>query len=74
MAKTSKIVDAVAHAVTGAEIAVVRTGRKVVSAVNRAVGGKRKSARRKTARRKTTARRKPAGRKTVRRTTTARRK
>ena len=48
MAKTSKIVDAVADAVTSAEIAIVRTGRKAVGAVNRKIGGKRKTARPKT--------------------------
>ena len=50
MAK-SKIVDAVADVVTRAEIAIVRTGRKAVAAVNRKVG-KPKTARRKTAARK----------------------
>lgn len=51
MAKTSSIVDTVADAVTRAEIAIVRTGRKAVEAVNRTVGaGARKVAvRRKTA-------------------------
>ena len=37
---TSKIVDAVADAVVRAELAVVKTGRKAVQAVNRRVGGK----------------------------------
>ena len=45
----SRIVDAVADAVVRAEIAVVRTGRKAVAAVNRRVKG---SARKKTAVRK----------------------
>lgn len=46
---TSKIVDAVADAVTRAEIAVVRTGRKAVAAVNRKVGAGKRKARRKAA-------------------------
>ena len=63
MTKTSKIVDTVADAVTRAEIAIVRTGRKAVGAVNRKIGGKHKTARRKATRRKMTV--KQAGKKAV---------
>jgi hypothetical protein len=38
---TNKIVDTVADAVVRAELAVVRTGRQAVQAVNRRIGGKR---------------------------------
>ncbi len=49
MARSSRIVDTVADAVTRAEIAIVRTGRKAVAAVNRKVAGSRKKTTRKTA-------------------------
>ena len=49
MAK-STIVDTVADAVVRAELAIVRTGRQAVQAVNRKIGaGKRKGARKKKA-------------------------
>jgi hypothetical protein len=49
MAK-STIVDTVADAVVRAELAIVRTGRQAVQAVNRRIGaGKRKVARKKKA-------------------------
>jgi molybdate-binding protein len=52
MAKNS-IVDTVADAVVRAELAVVRTGRQAVQAVNRKIGaGKRKVASKKTAAKK----------------------
>jgi molybdate-binding protein len=52
MAKNS-IVDTVADAVVRAELAVVRTGRQAVQAVNRKIGaGKRKVAGKKTAAKK----------------------
>ncbi len=52
MAKNT-IVDAVADAVTRAELAIVRTGRQAVQAVNRKIGaGKRKVAGRKSATKK----------------------
>lgn len=62
MAK-SRIVDAVADAVVRAEIAVVRTGRKAVAAVNRRVKG---STRKKTAVRKAVSKAKRAVRSTKR--------
>jgi len=53
MAKNS-IVDTVADAVVRAELAVVRTGRQAVQAVNRKIGtGKRKVASKKKAAKKT---------------------
>jgi hypothetical protein len=67
MAKNS-IVDTVADAVVRAELAVVRTGRQAVQAVNRKIGaGKRKVASKKKAAKK-------AGRKAVSRTKRAVRK
>jgi hypothetical protein len=67
MAKNS-IVDTVADAVVRAELAVVRTGRQAVQAVNRKIGaGKRKVAGKKTAAKK-------AARKAVSRTKRAVRK
>ena len=67
MAKNS-IVDTVADAVVRAELAVVRTGRQAVQAVNRRIGaGKRKVASRKKAAKK-------AARKAVSRTKRAVRK
>jgi hypothetical protein len=67
MAKNS-IVDTVADAVVRAELAVVRTGRQAVQAVNRKIGaGKRKVAGEKTAAKK-------AARKAVSRTKRAVRK
>jgi hypothetical protein len=52
MAK-STIVDTVADAVVRAELAIVRTGRQAVQAVNRRIGaGKRKVAGKKTAAKK----------------------
>ena len=54
MAKNS-IVDTVADAVVRAELAVVRTGRQAVQAVNRRIGaGKRKVASKKKAAKKAT--------------------
>jgi hypothetical protein len=54
MAKNS-IVDTVADAVVRAELAVVRTGRQAVQAVNRRIGaGKRKIASKKKAAKKAT--------------------
>ena len=67
MAKNS-IVDTVADAVVRAELAVVRTGRQAVQAVNRRIGaGKRKVASKKKAAKK-------AARKAVSRTKRAVRK
>lgn len=51
-ARPSRIVDAVGDAVTRAEIAIVRTGRKAVAAVNRKVGRPGKITRGKTAAKK----------------------
>jgi hypothetical protein len=49
----NKIVDTVVDAVVGAELAIVRTGRQAVQAVNRRIGaGKRKVATRKKAAKK----------------------
>ena len=73
MAKNS-IVDTVADAVVRAELAVVRTGRQAVQAVNRKIGaGKRKVASKKKAAkkaaRKAVARTKRAVRKVARKAT-----
>jgi len=78
MAKNS-IVDTVADAVVRAELAVVRTGRQAVQAVNRRIGaGKRKVASKKKAAkkaaRKAVSRSKRAVRKVARKATKATRK
>jgi fructose-specific phosphotransferase system component IIB len=64
--KTNKIVDTVADAVVRAELAIVRTGRQAVQAVNRRVGGKRTA---KKAVKKAVSKAKRAVRKAVKRAT-----